>query len=242
MRVDADKINYSFVSLIEEPNQTVFLDANFFIPPDRSCLTSNKIIKPYKFSYYKENWLEPLWAEFSGISIHESVYDELVDTHVKAFADSKAKANPPELKIYYDSSLTEIEKNVMRAKVDVLATHSQYDPDMDNSKDRGEILSLSYMSVKGFLYFAAKDELPIRLITHADKLGTGLDEMGIIQMFELLYYLRKTQKYDDKALRNLYKYNYCLTSREKQNNPDWETLISKMDNLYLPIISKNNNR
>ncbi len=236
MRVDIETKNSSFLSLIENPDQVVFLDANFFIPPDRSNVLSN--LKPYRFSDFMKNWLEPLLAEFSGISIHESVYEELVETTIKEYADAKNKANPSKLRIYHNSELTENEKNVMMAIIDRLAIHSQYDPDRDNSKDRGEVLSLSYMVVKGFLFFAAKDELPIRLIKDADKLGTGLDDMGIIQMYELIYYLYKTDKYDGGALRILYKYLYYITAREKKSNPDWGTFIQKMDELYLETLSR----
>ena len=38
--------------------------------------------------------------------------------------------------------------------------------------------------------------------------NTGLEEMGIIQMYELIYYLHKTGKYNSKELRTLYKYQY----------------------------------
>ncbi len=107
-----------------------------------------------------------------------------------------------------------------------------------NLVEMDEVLSLSYMVVKGFLFFAAKDELPIRLIKDADKLGTGLDDMGIIQMYELIYYLYKTDKYDGGALRILYKYLYYITAREKKSNPDWGTFIQKMDELYLETLSR----
>lgn len=36
MKVDTKEINPAFKSIIQDPNQTVFLDANFFISPDRS--------------------------------------------------------------------------------------------------------------------------------------------------------------------------------------------------------------
>lgn len=36
MRVDTKEINPAFQSIKQNPDQTVFLDANFFIPPDRS--------------------------------------------------------------------------------------------------------------------------------------------------------------------------------------------------------------
>ena len=88
------------------------------------------------------------------------------------------------------------------------------------------------MAVKHFLFFAANDSLPVRLIKDAAKLGTGLDNMQVVQMYELIYYLYKKDKYDKKALRVLYKYQYYLTLGEKQLNPDWGNFIEQMDLLY----------
>ena len=229
MKVNVSCSNASFLSLIDNPGQVVFLDANFFIPPDRSRYRN---VKSYRFDRFKEVWLVPLMTEFSGLSIHESVYDELVTDSCKSFADESAGTDPAKLKIYYDSELDKNERALMIAFIDKISMHSQYDPDRDNSKDRGEVLSLSYMATKGFLFFAANDELPIRLIQNADKLNTGLDNMGIIQMYELIYYLYQTGKYDSKELRRLYKYQYYLTDREKRQNPEWGIFIRKMDELY----------
>lgn len=36
MKVDTKEVNPAFLSIIQNPGQKVFLDANFFIPPDRS--------------------------------------------------------------------------------------------------------------------------------------------------------------------------------------------------------------
>ena len=73
MKVDTKETNPAFKSLFNAPGMIVFLDANIFIPPDRSSLG----VKPYKFEQYKEIWLEPLLNEFSGLSLHESVYESL---------------------------------------------------------------------------------------------------------------------------------------------------------------------
>ena len=88
------------------------------------------------------------------------------------------------------------------------------------------------MAVKQFLFFAANDALPVRLIKEADKLDTGLDNLGIVQMYELIYYLCKTGKYDNKRLRILYKYQYYLSQADKKTNPDWGTFMEQMDKLY----------
>ena len=229
MKVNTAFANASFLNLVENKDQIVFLDANFFIPPDRSnCIN----VKPVKFDWYKEKWLEPLLNEFKGASIHESVYAELVDTIIKAFTDKNINSEPKRLTVFYNSELKENEKELMAFYVDKLAVHSQYDPDKDNAKDRGEVLSLSYMATKNYLFFAANDVLPIRLIRDADKLNTGLDDMGVIQMYELIYFLYRTNKYETKALRQLYKYQYYLTDAEKRMNPEWGIFIQKMDELY----------
>ena len=171
-------------------------------------------------------------SEFSELAIHESVYEELVADSVKNYADEQVASNPPKLMIHYDSELTNAEDALRNTYISKIAVHSLYNPTRDNAKDRGEVRSLSFMAVKHFLFFAANDSLPVRLIKDAAKLGTGLDNMQVVQMYELIYYLYKKDKYDKKALRVLYKYQYYLTLGEKQLNPDWGNFIEQMDLLY----------
>lgn len=229
MRVDIRDVNPAFQSIIQNPGQTVFLDANFFIPPDRSKI---KNIKPYPFEYFKEIWLIPLLGEFSGLSVHESVYDELVEERVRTYVNEQSDSNPQRIKMYYDSELNSKEMALLNYYIAKIAVHSQYDPYRDNAKDRGEVKSLSFMAVKQFLYFAANDALPIRLIRDAVKLNTGLDNMGIVQMYELIYYLYKTGRYNNKALRGLYKYQYYLSPGDKRENHEWGVFVEQMDKLY----------
>ena len=47
-----------------------------------------------------------------------------------------------------------------------------------------------------------------------------------------VYYLYKKNKYDKKALRILYKYQYYLTNGDKRVNPEWGSFIEQMDALY----------
>lgn len=222
MKVDTKEINPAFNSIKRNPTQTVFLDANFFISPDRSDYLK---VKPYAFEDFKNFWLIPLLGEFSGLAIHESVYDELVEKKVKSYVNELSSTTPAQITIYCDNELDTTEEALMNYYIAKLAVHSQYDPIRDNAKDRGEIKSLSYMAVKQFLFFAANDALPIRLIKKADKLNTGLDDFGIVQMYELIYYLYKTGKYDNKQLRILYKYQYYLSQSDKRTNPDWGSFI-----------------
>lgn len=229
MRVDTKEINPAFQSIKQNPDQTVSLDANFFIPPDRSGYAK---VKQYSFEDFKINWLIPLLSEFSDMAIHESVYDELVSEKVKTYADEQSNADPAKLRIYHDAELNAKETALMNYYISKIAVHSLYDPVRDNAKDRGEVKSLSFMAVKQFLFFAANDALPVRLIKEADKLDTGLDDLGIVQMYELIYYLYKTGKYDNKQLRILYKYQYYLSPADKRCNPEWGAFVEQMDKLY----------
>lgn len=233
MKVNTKEINPAFQSIIHNPGQKVFLDANFFIPPDRSGAAK---VRAYSFADFEKYWLIPLFTEFSGISIHESVYDELVADPVKNYADEQIRCKPPRLKIHYDSELNRFETALRNTYMNKIAVHSLYNPTKDNAKDRGEVRSLSFMAVKQFLFFAANDALPVRLIKDAAKLETGLDDMQIVQMYELIYYLYKTDRYDKKALKILYKYQYHLTPGDKKWNPEWGCFIEQMDLLYHKIL------
>ncbi len=56
--------------------------------------------------------------------------------------------------------------------------------------------------------------------------------MGLLQMYEMIYYLYREGKYDSKGLRLLYKYQYFLTRREKAQNPEWGMFVEGMKRLY----------
>ena len=86
MRVDTNEANPAFQSIVQNPRQKVFLDANFFIPPDRSDTVP---VRAYSFSDFKQCWLTPLLSEFTNTSIHESVYEELVAESIKKYVDEK---------------------------------------------------------------------------------------------------------------------------------------------------------
>lgn len=228
MRVDLNEKNPALVSLLENSEQTIFLDANFIIPPDRTKIGA----KPISFEKYCEIWLEPVFDTFPDLAIHESVYDELVAGNVKNYADSKCQESPPKLTIYFDAGLNAAEASLMQTYINKISPFSKYTPILKNSDDKGEVLSLAYMASKGFLYFASGDSLPMQLIRRADELGTGLQNMKLLEMFDVIYYLCKMGKYDNKGLRLLYKYQYYLTKKEKLQNPEWGDFMKKMNLLY----------
>ncbi|MBE5912868.1 MAG: hypothetical protein E7274_02275 [Pseudobutyrivibrio ruminis] len=226
MKVDIECENSALIDIIQNANMDLFLDANFFIPPDRSKLGC----RTYTFESFKKVWLNPIFNLFDKLYIHESVDEELINEKVRAFTDEKVKCR--NLIVCSDNDLSEQEVLLMEDMKNRLSIYSKYDSFMDCSSDRGEVFSLSYMAVKGFTYFGANDALPIRLIKNANKLGTGLDDMSVIQMYEIIYVLYK-KGYESDGLRNLYKYQYYLTKREKMTNPPWGKFIEMMDEIYM---------
>ncbi len=93
-------------------------------------------------------------------------------------------------------------------------------------------MSLSYIATKGFLYFATNDEGPIRLVESAERLETVLQDVSIVYLYEILYYLQRFGKCDSTGLKMMYKYHYYATPNEKKKNPAWGEFIEKMDLLY----------
>jgi hypothetical protein len=234
MRVNITAPNPALISIIHSPEQVITLDANFLIPPDRSRITNREV----KFSSYKEMWLDPIFDSFPKLAIHEAVYDELVNNSSKAYINVKLSKKPPGIIIHRDSSLTEEEKVLRNTIEQKIALFTRYEPSIDNKHDRGEVKSLSYIAVKGLLYFAAHDNNAINLIENAQEWSTGLDNVQVIKMYELIYYLHRKNVADNKALKALYKYQYFLTHNEKKTNPEWSMFISSMDNHYSSFFVK----
>ena len=113
-----------------------------------------------------------------------------------------------------------------------IASHTKYEPLLDNKDDRGEVKSLSYIAAKGLLYFAANDNNAIQLIEKSEEWSTGLDNVKAIKMYELIYYLYRNNLADKTAMKMLYKYQYYLSEREKSTNPGWGDFSSNMAILY----------
>jgi hypothetical protein len=204
MRVNLKKANLSLVSIFENPNQIITIDANFLIPPNRSRYAK----KSFNFALFKKVWIEPIFNEFPKLAIYESVYDELVGMELRNYVENLRQENPPKIIIHFDSELTEIERFLRDTVEAKIYPYTNYDPQIDNKDDRGEVKSLSYIAVKGLLYFAAHDNNALQLIEKAEEWSTGLDNVKAIHMFELIYYLYLKNKEDKKSLRMLYKYQY----------------------------------
>jgi hypothetical protein len=228
MRINLTSRNPALKSIFSYQNMIITLDANFFIPPDRS----RYINRAFDFQLFQRIWLDPIFEAFPNLAIHEAVYEELVLPSVKIYTDRKIYSNPSKLLIHRDSSLT-LEEKILRDSIEEkIHPLTKYDPKLDNRDDRGEVKSLAYIAVKGLLYFAAHDFNVIQLIEKAEVWGTGLDNVKAIQMYELIFYLYKYGLCDKKDLRILYKYQYHLTKHEKSTNPEWGQFICTMETLY----------
>lgn len=229
-KVNVTSRNEALISLFENPKQRLVVDANFFIPPDRS--KENRNLKPINFKGFKAIWIDKLIDTFNPIIIHEAVYEEFQTKDVKDMVDMHINKNPPFIIVVKDTDLSpqeQISRNTIEAKI---AKHTHYEPEIDNKDDRGEVKSLSYIAVKDLLYFCSQDANSIRLIEESEKLETNLDGITAIKMYELIYYFIKNNIGNRNKLRVLYKYMYYNTKSDKDANPSWSEFEEYMNKLY----------
>ncbi|WP_408895248.1 hypothetical protein [Paenibacillus taichungensis] len=237
MKVNVTDQNPALVSLINNFAQQIPLDANFFIPFDRSNTVKGSTA--ITFSAFKKYWLDPLFVTFPYLSIHTSVFNELVSGESKKYAESRRDQGNL---IVMDDSEFDSNNEVYRKSVEkAIAVHTAYEPELDNADDRGEVKSLAYIATKPLNFFASHDSRALRLLESPIKERIGLASVGAIEIYELLYYLRRMEMVEpDKVngLKMMYKYLYCLTKKEKENNPQWGDFYQQIDNLYKSEIIK----
>ncbi|MDD4047897.1 MAG: hypothetical protein PHI90_03575 [Clostridia bacterium] len=228
MKINLTSLSPALQSIFSNPNQLITLDANFLIPPDRSKYG----VRAFEFNTFKRIWLDPIFNIFPNLATHEAVYDEVVSELSKDYIDTHINIEPPKLLIHRDLSLSP-EEHILRDSIEErIFPYTKYDPVCNNKDDRGEVKSLSYIAVKGLLYFAAHDSNAIQLIEKAEEWKTALDNVHAIKMYELIFYLYYTGSSAKKDLRILYKYQYYLTKHEKRTNPEWGKFIETMQTLY----------
>lgn len=228
MKVNLRESNPALESIFQDPNQIISLDASFLIPPDRESITNQRI----SFSTFRDIWLDPVFGSFPKLAVHEAVLAELSSPAVQSFAYAMLDASPPRLHIHRDSDLTEVEQMLRNTIENRIRPFTRYCPERGLLSDRGEVKSLSYIAAKGLLYFAVHDSLAIQLIENAEDWSTGLDNIRAIKMYEPIFYLYAEGRSERKGLRMLYKHQYHLTNREKQENPEWSKFIAAMEALY----------
>lgn len=228
MKVDLVNRNEALLSLINDYYQILPLDANLLIPSDRSKVTSSAILD---FPFYKRIWLEPLFKTFPYLAIHQAVYDEVsVKPSLGNYIDQKIQQQV--LMVLKDEDLTTDEESLRRSVERKIAAPTNYEPEIDNKDDRGEVKSLAHIFVKDMLYFCSNDSNALRLVEHADSLETNLDSLITIKLYEIIYYLYKMRMADSKEMRLLYRFHYFLTNHEKSSNPNWNDFKEGMDKLY----------
>lgn len=169
--VNLQQKNQGLISVLENINQIVLIDANIFIPPDRS--KENSSIKPVNFEFYKQYWIEPFIHTFKPIGIHDAVYREFESNSIKTLIENRKNDIPPSIYIYYDCDLNEQEQIVRNTIESRIAKYTNYNPAIDNRDDRGEVKSLSYIATKQLLYFCSNDSNAIRLVEDAERLETS---------------------------------------------------------------------
>ncbi|MGG5252412.1 hypothetical protein ACQYAD_02605 [Neobacillus sp. SM06] len=234
-KVNTSNQNSALVSLIQDSNQILPVDANFFIAFDRSKLSSS--LRPIDFITFQKMWINPLLSTFPNLSIHESVYDEItVNYSAQKFIDKQiGKYQQPLL--LSDSELDE-NGEIVRASIEKkIAKYTRYEPEKDNADNRGEVKSLAYIATKGLLYFCSHDSNALKLIEKASEWDTNLESVNAIRTYEILYYLLKAKATSKDVVRFLYKYLYYSTKSDKAVNPEWGIFINEMDNLYDELIS-----
>ena len=237
LKVDLSETKPGFLALLANPDDLIVVDANFYLPPDRT-----RIGAKYKYSFdeYKEVWIVPMHKSFPNLAIHEAVLDELVDSASSEFVQNCLQSKTtPKLQRLSDSSLSPSAEAIRKGKEGRIAPYTKYDPSRDNKDDRGEVKSLAHMGTVGYTFFVSNDATALRLIEEAEQLGTTLDDLRVVHFYEGIYYLGKTNAINRDAARNLYRYHYYNTKKDKQRNPPWEEFLAGMDKLYTPIIDLN---
>jgi len=148
------------------------------------------------------------------------------------YVQGKINSSPKLLRVCYDRELSNLESQLYSTYISKISVHTLYICEKDNKKDRGEVLTLAYMAVKEFPYFASNDAQVRRLIEQAEELNTGLDYFGFLSFYEILYFLNRKKCYSAKGLKKIYKYLYYLTKTERSTNPNWNEFVDRMRSLY----------
>ncbi|CAM3232451.1 hypothetical protein FITA111629_11395 [Filibacter tadaridae] len=229
MKVDISRPNSALLSLIDDYLQVLPIDANLLIPSDRSKVLGDSAV--LDLETYKKFWLNPLFLTFPYLAIHQAVYEE-VTVKPELFKLINEKIDQQALLILNDEELTTEEKAIRQSVEYKIAASTNYEPEIDNKDDRGEVKSLAYIHVKDLIYFCSNDSNALRLVEHAEKLDTNLDSLITIKLYEIIYYLYIMKMAELKHMRFMYKFHYLSTTNEKKINPSWNDFKIGMDAIY----------
>jgi len=229
--------NESFICLLQDITQTVIIDANLIIPPDRSSIAiKNSACLKLEFDKYKDVFLDPLFRILPSVAIHDSVYKE-VSQHqsIKKYIDQKIKDE--NILLLKDQDLNIVEESIRSTTEEKIAQFTNYNQGIDNSNDRGEVKSISYAVAKGFIYFSTNDSNAISLIERKE-LDPYLHSIKAIKVYELIYAIRFLDG-NSKILKGIYKLLYHLTESEKKSNFDWASFYEQCSTHYAQYCKKN---
>lgn len=228
--------NESFISLLQDITQTVVIDANLIIPPDRSDIaTKNSASLKLEFDKYKDAFLEPLFRIFPSVAIHDAVYKEISQNQsIKEYIDEKIKYK--NITVLKDQDLNIVEESIRSTTEDKIAQFTNYNPGIDNSNDRGEVKSISYAVAKGLIYFSTNDSNTISLIERKE-LEPYLHSIKAIKVYEMIYAIRVIDG-NSKILKGMYKLLYHLTEPEKKSNFDWASFYEECSKHYAQYCKK----
>ncbi len=191
-------------------NQPVLFDANIFMMGINERASNPN----YSFENMKQLYILPLFESFTDIYIHDKVYKEL-DDETKAFVDTYKGKNVTmvnEGNLYgKDPQYTEIFNNI--------ACHELVQYRRGDSKNRGEVYSLAYAAYYNMNYFCSGDVM-------ADNVARELEDLkdidiltfDIILLNAYIYYARKNDNSNSKALKSLYK-RYCADVIKRHGLP-----------------------
>ncbi|MFF2878140.1 hypothetical protein ACFVR2_17645 [Gottfriedia sp. NPDC057991] len=238
-KVNISERNEALVSLIENYAQVIPMDACILIPPNRQ--KENSSIPEIDFKLYKKLWLDPIFLTFPYLAIHEAVLKEcFTPADLYSFLTGEIAKN--RLVLLSDNNLTTTEKTYRDSIEIKIAKYTSYNPVQDNSDDRGEVKTLAHIKTKNYLYFCSRDSNAIRLVQNSEKYETSLDNIHVLHIYEIAYYLVRMNMCTSNQMKTIYKYIYHLTPKEKSNNLSWGEFLTAMDTLYLPDIQKSENK
>ncbi len=227
MIVDTVNKSSAIYSVMKQPDQVIFLDANILIPPSRDEHS-------FDTDKYISFFLEPLFNTFSNLSLHMAVKEEILNNKINRFLDKKISRNPCMLRVYNDKCLSDIEQALRNTFESEIRNYSYFSPELNSKKDLGEVKTLSFMATKGYKYFVSNDSSCIAILKSKNK----FNDCSIICMYELIYLLSVIYPKETEYLRKLYKFLYYLTPNEKRKNPCWSEYIDKMKVLYSKLAIK----
>jgi len=188
------------ISLKQLLKQPIMFDANIFMVG-----IENRISDPNcSFNNMKTLYMIPLLESFQQIIMHEMVYKEL-DDDSRALVDS-----------YKGKNVTIVSENNLYGKdpeyttiFNKISRHEQVLYSRGNSKDRGEVYSLSYAAYNKINYFSSKEIMVDEIASDLDILkDIEIITFDIIVLLAYIYYMSRDDNSNNKALKSIYK-KYC---------------------------------